>query len=165
MSAITAHKDPKLPPPVDLPEGADWVKALALFDPHVAETLVAVARTLYPHEGLPERVYRRTVFHFDAMAAKAPGAAQTFAEFVDLVDGALPMPFLELTESYRLQVLKGIEATTAFQLVQRSTVRFLYDDLEVWQAFGYEGASVHLGGYVKRGFNDLDWLPDPPPGV
>jgi hypothetical protein len=21
---------------------------------------------------------------------------------------------------------------------------------------------VHLGGYVKRGFDDLDWLPDPP---
>jgi len=44
-------------------------------------------------------------------------------------------------------------------------VRFLYDDVEVWQAFGYEGASAHLGGYVNRGFNDLDWLPDPPAGV
>ncbi|QIB35360.1 hypothetical protein [Ancylobacter pratisalsi] len=165
MSAITAHKDPKLPPAVQLPEGPDWVNSLTLFDAHVAETLVAVVRTLYPHEGLPERVYRRTVFQFDTMAAKAPGAAQTFAELIDLLDGATSLPFIELTESYRVRALKGIEESTAFRLVQRSAVRFLYDDIEVWQAFGYEGASVQLGGYVNRGFNDLDWLPDPPPGV
>lgn len=165
MSAVTAHKDPKLPPPVVLPEDESWVGALSLFDAHAAETLVAAVRTLYPHDGLPERIYRRTVFHFDAMAAKAPAAAQSFAEFVDLVDGALPLPFRELSESYRVQVLKGVEGTSAFRLVQRSAVRFLYDDIEVWQAFGYEGASVHLGGYVNRGFNDLDWLPDPPSGV
>lgn len=164
-AAITAHKDPKLPPPVDLPDGPEWVAALKLFDAHAAETLVAAVRTLYPHDGLPERIYRRTVFHFDAMAAKAPVAAQSFAEFVDLVDGALPLPFRELSEGYRVQVLKGVEGTSAFRLVQRSAVRFLYDDIEVWQAFGYEGASVHLGGYVNRGFNDLDWLPDPPSGV
>jgi len=165
MSTITAHKDPKLPPPVELPDGPEWTSALALFGPHVAETLVAAVRTLYPHDGLPERVYRRTVFQFDAMAAKAPAAAQALAQFIDLVDGAMPVPFRDLSEGYRVQVLKGIEPSSAFRLVQRSSVRFLYDDVEVWQAFGYEGASVHLGGYVNRGFNDLDWLPDPPPGV
>lgn len=165
MSAITAHKDPKLPPPVALPEDASWVGALTLFDARAAETLVAVVRTLYPHDGLPERIYRRTVFHFDAMAAKAPGIAQIFAEFIDMADSALPLPFRDLSEGYRVQVLKKLEATQPFRLVQRSAVRFLYDDVEVWQAFGYEGASVHLGGYVNRGFNDLDWLPDPPPGV
>jgi len=164
-SAVTAHKDPKLPPPVELPEGPEWVDALKLFDAPAAETLVAAVRTLYPHDGLPERIYRRTVFHFDAMAAKVPPVAQSFAEFVDLVDGALPVKFADLSESYRVQVLKGIEASGAFRLVQRSAVRFLYDDVEVWQAFGYEGASAHLGGYVNRGFNDLDWLPDPPAGV
>jgi hypothetical protein len=31
----------------------------------------------------------------------------------------------------------------------------------VWDAVGYEGPSVHKGGYVNRGFDDLDWLPDP----
>lgn len=162
---ITAHKDPKLPPPVDLPDGPEWVATLEAFDAHVAETLVAAARTLYPHDSLPDSVYRRTIFQFDRMAAMAPAAAQSFAEFVDLVDGATPLTFRELSESYRLAALRGIEETTAFRLVQRSTVRFLYDDVEVWQAFGYEGASVHLGGYVNRGFNDLDWLPDPPAGI
>ncbi|GLK86476.1 hypothetical protein [Ancylobacter defluvii] len=161
----TAYKDPKLPPPVELPEGPDWVGVLKVFDAHVAETLVVAARTLYPHQDLPERVYRRTVVAFDGLAAKMPAVAQGFAEFVDLVDGAMPVPFRELSESYRVNGLKAIEGTAAFRLVQRTTVRFLYDDIEVWQAFGYEGASAHLGGYVDRGFNDLDWLPEPPPGI
>ncbi len=166
MSApIVAHKDPKMPAPPAVPEGPEWVELATRFSPAAAETLVAVVRTLYPHDGLPERVYRRAVLQFDAMAAKAPGIAQIFAEFVDGADAALPLPFRELSEGYRVQVLKTLEATPPFRLVQRSAVRFLYDDVEVWQAFGYEGASVHLGGYVNRGFNDLDWLPDPPPGV
>ena len=165
MNGIKAHKDPKLPPPLTVAEGPEWVEALTLIDPQMAQTLLVAARTLYPHDGLPERVYRRVILHFDRMAAHSPAAAQSFAEFVDRVDAAMPLPFRELSESYRVAVLKRMETSAAFRLVQRSTVRFLYDDVEVWQAFGYEGASVHLGGYVKRGFNDLDWLPEPPAGV
>jgi hypothetical protein len=165
MNGIKAHKDPKLPPPLTVAEGPKWVEALTLIDPQMAQTLLVAARTLYPHDGLPERVYRRVILHFDRMAAHSPAAAQSFAEFVDRVDAAMPLPFRELSESYRVAVLKGMETSAAFRLVQRSTVRFLYDDVEVWQAFGYEGASVHLGGYVARGFNDLDWLPEPPAGV
>jgi hypothetical protein len=157
-----AHKDPKVQPPVELPEGPEWVGVLRTFDAHLAETLTVAARTLYPHDSLPERVYRRVVAALDAIAGKAPAVAQSLAEFVDLVDGAMPLPFRELSEGYRVAVLEGIEASPVFRLVQRSTVRFLYDDIEVWEAFGYEGASVHLGGYAKRGFNDLEWLPDPP---
>ena len=37
----------------------------------------------------------------------------------------------------------------------------LYDDREVWELLGYEGPSFDKGGYVDRGFDDLDWLPDP----
>jgi hypothetical protein len=39
----------------------------------------------------------------------------------------------------------------------------LYNNPLVWQAFGYEGASFDHGGYLERGFDDLGWLPDPPP--
>ena len=37
----------------------------------------------------------------------------------------------------------------------------LYDDPEVWAALGCEGSSFDKGGYINRGFNDLDWLPEP----
>ena len=37
----------------------------------------------------------------------------------------------------------------------------LYDDHEVWDLLGYEGSSFDKGGYLHRGFDDLDWLPRP----
>jgi hypothetical protein len=28
----------------------------------------------------------------------------------------------------------------------------------VWPIFGYEGESYSKGGYIKRGFDDIDWI-------
>jgi hypothetical protein len=30
----------------------------------------------------------------------------------------------------------------------------------VWKVLGYEGPSAELGGYINRGFSDIDWLQD-----
>ena len=35
----------------------------------------------------------------------------------------------------------------------------LYNNPDVWPKFGYEGASADKGGYINRGFSDIDWLP------
>ncbi len=35
----------------------------------------------------------------------------------------------------------------------------LYNNKEVWPKFGYEGSSAEHGGYINRGFADIDWLP------
>ena len=48
-----------------------------------------------------------------------------------------------------------------FGFIRRTTVLNFYDDPEVWDIFGYEGESFSKGGYLHRGFNDLDWLPEP----
>ena len=42
--------------------------------------------------------------------------------------------------------------------------RPLYNNPQVWQAFGFEGASFDEGGYIMRGFEDLGWLPVLPRG-
>ncbi len=34
----------------------------------------------------------------------------------------------------------------------------LYNQKELWPIFGYEGASFDKGGYLERGFDDIDWL-------
>jgi len=28
----------------------------------------------------------------------------------------------------------------------------------VWPKFGYEGSSSERGGYINRGFDDINWL-------
>ena len=37
----------------------------------------------------------------------------------------------------------------------------IYSDPNTWKLLGYEGPSFAQGGYIDRGFNDLEWLPDP----
>ena len=38
------------------------------------------------------------------------------------------------------------------------TMTPLYNQPELWTKFGYEGPSSAQGGYLHRGFNDIDWL-------
>lgn len=159
---LIAHKDPALPAPVAIPDGPQWAGALRHLDVDLAETLCAAVRTLYPHDALPIRVYHRVVAALDAAAGTSPTVTALLAECARRLDADFPVAFRERSESYRVGALKAIEGSPAFRYLQRSVVRHLYDDIEVWQAFGYEGASHHLGGYVDRGFDDLDWLPPVP---
>ena len=61
-------------------------------------------------------------------------------------------------ETDRLAILRQIEATPFFAAVRSSLVVGLYNQKEVWPIFGYEGSSADKGGYINRGFSDIDWL-------
>ncbi len=157
MNKAVAYKDPKLPAPLAASTAADWAAGLQTISAADAETLVAAIQTLYPHDKLPVTIYRRVVLHFDRLSA-----GQILSGFCKAASESWPIPFPALAETYRIEALKRIEALPEFTFVQRMAVRYLYDDIEVWAAFGYQGASVHLGGYIKRGFDDLNWLPPLP---
>ena len=61
-------------------------------------------------------------------------------------------------EDQRVAVLKQIEATPFFQAIRGGLVVSLYNQKEVWPIFGYEGESYSKGGYIHRGFDDIEWL-------
>jgi hypothetical protein len=121
---------------------------------HVAETVTAAARAMYPHAGLSDRVYAR-------VAAKlAEGDDAVVAEGVASLDAG-GTPFVELDERARLEALRAIEGSVFFELVRTTAVVEVYTDRETWDLLGYEGPSFAKGGYIERGFDDLDWLPEP----
>ena len=45
-----------------------------------------------------------------------------------------------------------------FSDMLNKTQAYFYGNKNVWPKFGYEGSSWEKGGYINRGFNDLDWL-------
>jgi len=55
-------------------------------------------------------------------------------------------------------LMKQIEGGAFFSKVYGTTVVTLYNQPELWPLFGYEGPSSDKGGYLHRGFNDIDWL-------
>ena len=61
-------------------------------------------------------------------------------------------------EDDRVALLKGAEHGTLFQKMRGDLLVSLYNNKEIWPKFGYEGSSAEHGGYINRGFNDIDWL-------
>ena len=128
----------------------------AALDAHALATLTAMARVLYPHDFLDDASYRRVV---DIVAAQADAAQNALlAEGVAALDAAQGRPFVDLGEKEKLAAVLAMEGSPFFEAMRAATVRHLYDDRALWPRFGYEGASSHLGGYVERGFDDIDWI-------
>jgi len=121
--------------------------------------LTAAARIMYPHDALPDDVYARVAERLAEVAREDPGAARTIEDGVSALDDG--GPFTELPADERLEALKKIEESAFFELVRSTAVTEVYSDQRTWQLVGYEGPSFDKGGYINRGFNDLDWLDDP----
>lgn len=126
-------------------------------------TITAAARTIYPHDALPDDVYARVGEKLAVMAREDPGIARTIEDGVSALNGG--RPFADLSADGQLEALTRIEGSDFFELVRSTAVVEVYSDQRTWQLVGYEGPSFDKGGYIDRGFNDLDWLPDPEAGA
>ena len=125
---------------------------------HARQTALRAARVMFPHDALPDEAYEKVIRQIEA--GGNGGVLASFEEGLAGLDES--RPFLELDEDAQLEALKRAEGSPFFELLRSTAVVELYDNPLVWKAFGYEGPSTHLGGYLHRGFDDLDWLPDPP---
>lgn len=122
-------------------------------------TITAAARAMYPHDALSDEVYARVADKLVEAADGSPETARTIEEGVAVLND--DRVFAELSADLQLKVLEGIEDMDFFELVRSTAVVAVYTDERTWQLVGYEGPSFDKGGYIDRGFNDLDWLPDP----
>ncbi len=139
-------------------------QASVALEQHVAATVAALARTLYPHDALPDEVYGRVSAKLDEAAREDRAQARMISEGVANLDARGDKPFVERTADERLADAKAIEGSELFELVRSTAVVEVYSDAATWRALGYEGPSFARGGYLHRGFDDLDWLPDPQQG-
>jgi hypothetical protein len=121
--------------------------------------ITAAARTMYPHDALPDDVYARVGDRLAEVARGDSGAARMIKDGVSALNRG--RVFAELSADERLQALKRVEGSDFFELVRSTAIGVVYSDERTWQLCGYEGPSFDKGGYIDRGFNDLDWLPDP----
>ena len=135
-----------------------WAVDLAVLSAAEAAALLALIRTVAPHDTLDDAAYALVVKAIDGDAAASdPASADLRAGVASLGDG-----FTILPEEARVIRLKAIESGAFFQTVRIKTLMVLYSNPIAWAHFGYEGESFSKGGYLLRGFNDLKWLPDVP---
>lgn len=124
---------------------------------HQAATLHRLLRVAYPHPSFPDGPYARSAAALQA----TDGSADLVPAGLDDLDDRAGGDFGALDDDAATEVVRQIADSPFFALVHSTTVVALYDDHEVWELLGYEGSAFEKGGYLHRGFDDLDWLPSP----
>ena len=145
-----------------------WAVEYDVFEPEVARTLLAMTRGLYPHDFLGDVYYAKVVKDLDVQAAGGfddKSFLDMMREGARVLDEAAGGDFSSTHPDKREEILRGVAESHPdfFQAVRGKQVVSLYNQPEVWAEFGYEGPSYEIGGYLYNGFDDIDWLPDPPP--
>jgi len=119
-----------------------WALDLKTLTSGEGATLLAVARTIAPHDKLDDAPYALVVQALDSSASTDAAALALLRNGVS--------------------ALKSVETTPFFKSVRATTLMTLYASPLVYAYFGYEGEAFSKGGYLLRGFNDLRWLPEVP---
>jgi len=143
--------------------GNAWAANAKGLNADTFATLVQMARDIYPHDRIADKYYAKVVASFDEAATKDSADKATFEDGVSALNNAATkaykVPYAQVAwESQRVGLLRGMEKNPFFQRVRGALVGGLYGNPDVWPLFGYEGESASKGGYINRGFDDIDWL-------
>ncbi|ASJ74852.1 Twin-arginine translocation pathway signal [Granulosicoccus antarcticus] len=142
---------------------AAWALETKTLSPEVMATLVQMARDIYPHDRFGDELYAIAVKgHEEKAEEDADYKAMIEAGIASLDEMAKANGHGSYVgtgwEIDRVAILKTMEQEGFFQTVRGGLVVSLYNQHEVWSILGYEGSSFEKGGYLERGFDDVNWL-------
>jgi hypothetical protein len=143
---------------------AAWAQEAKTLTPSTMATLARMARDIYPHDRLADVYYIQAVEGYDAKAGQDAAFHKMVEAGVAQLDASAQQhhkcPYLMVAwETERVVLLQGFENAALFKKLRGDLLVTLYNNKDLWPKFGYEGASADKGGYISRGFNDIDWLP------
>ncbi len=138
--------------------GRAWAVDLTAFTSAEGAELLAMARTIAPHDKLDDAAYAMVVQAMDSDAGKDESLRKIVREGIV----ALGPGFAAGAENDCVAALKKIESSAFFQAIRQKTMQVLYATPLAYAYFGYEGEAFSKGGYLFRGFNDMRWLPEVP---
>lgn len=129
----------------------------------VGRTLMRMARDIYPHDKLEEKFYAAVIDGYNKKSSSDSELKTLITNGVNKLNTRSVKRFGKQyadlpSEGDRLVLLYGIEQSSFFQKVRGDLLYGIYNNKSAWSKFGYEGSSWEKGGYIDRGFNDIDWV-------
>lgn len=121
-----------------------------------ARTLSTTARAMFPHRDLDDSYYLAVVQTLDSLSAEQ---RESIANGLTQLNAATEGSWLDASVDDKLRALEELQDEPFFRLVLNTTIDVLYRHPDVWKLVGYQGSSIEHGGYLDRGFDDIDWLP------
>lgn len=143
--------------------GEAWGLEVKTLQPTTVRTLILMARDIYPHDRLADKYYAIAIKPWDLKAAQDATTRTMIEDGVATLDGFATArhrrPYVDVAwEADRVFLLRHLQDGAFFETVRGGLIVSLYNQHEIWPLFGYEGESASKGGYIHRGFNDLEWL-------
>lgn len=142
-----------------------WAVELKTLSRAEGTAIMKMARVLYPHKRLSDAVYALVAKDLDAAAGSDANTARLLKDGVAALNQAAGGDFARADGKKQLVVVKSMEGQPFFNAVRGKCITSLYNNDMAFATFGYEGSSWEKGGYIRRGFQDLKWLPNPPADV
>jgi hypothetical protein len=139
-----------------------WALATKVLNSEEASGILKVTRAIFPHDKLEDAVYALVVKDLDAAAAEDASVGTLLRDGLKALDKSANGDWSSLDYLQRENLVIKMAGTDFFEKIRGTSVVSLYNNEMAWAHFGYEGSSYEMGGYFDRGFQDLDWLPNPP---
>jgi len=138
-------------------ESAAWAK-----DPD--KPLTRLAQLLFPHRALADSVYDDVVTRALAMTAEDPAANDLLLSAEQVLNAQVAgSDWYAADEKTQLAAMSAVQGEAFFPAARNLFMFALYTHKECWKTIGYPGSSREYGGYLERGFDDIDWLPETAP--
>ena len=142
---------------------ASWAMELKALSPETMATLLQMARDIYPHDSFGDELYAAAIKGHDETAAGDEVYKLMIENGIAELDSlarlqGFPSYLATGWEADRTGILKSMESSQFFQTIRGGLVVGLYNQKPVWELLGYEGSSFEKGGYLSRGFDDINWI-------
>jgi hypothetical protein len=140
--------------------GSVWAQSSAATGGDSAGALARMARLLYPHDDIADDVYAEVIDRILTDAAGDPAMIAVLDTAMNALNSAQDTDWYELGVERQVASLQAVQNEAFFTVIQAGVRDRFYTHPKVWEHIGYPGSSVEHGGYVERGFDDIDWLPE-----
>lgn len=122
--------------------------------------LAKIARLLFPHDGIADDVYAAVIDSILSDAANDSSLSEVLDDAVSALNAAQDADWFNIGAREQIAAMQAVENEAFFAAIQGAVRERFYSHPKVWEHIAYPGSSVEYGGYVDRGFNDIDWLPE-----
>jgi len=141
--------------------GAGSDKNAEGFSDHEITTLAKLSHDLFPHDSLPGSVYQDVARTLNERISATPEVFRLIGDGIHGLDRMAGQGgWGTLAYEQRVTMLKQVETSPFFTTLTSLVEDTLYQHPKVWELLGYGGNALAQGGYIKRGFDDIDWLPE-----
>ncbi len=125
-----------------------------------AGELARMARLLFPHDGIADAVYAEVIDSILSDSANDASMMDMLNQAVTALNAAQNGDWFEAGENDQIAAMHAVEHEAFFTAILGNVQVRFYNHPKVWELIKYPGSSVQFGGYVDRGFDDIDWLPE-----